>query len=978
MKTKLFNKCISFFLAIIFVIGIAMPETKAQTDKNLTGNVVFSEWGIYHFNTGKILDKIVKTETTEKVTVSLKGKFDLSNLGATIKAGDFFEVQFPENLLIVDKSYPMLNPETGEEWGTMSMDQDSKKATFTFNENVEWKNHVKGSFYVKSELNVKNIAERITIVFPGGFEQRIEFIPPYDGVPIEDEKIYKSAWGSSTSQYLSWIIRINRTGSKLGNSKVVIKDAINTDEGAYSTYVRDSFKLREGVYTERVNSRTRFNITKEIPITTDEVEFNANPEGKALLKLKNTSFELEIGGDKGSKSYQLFYNTTSRGDGTIVKNGGWMEVDGKPQIAFTKINNKEYNKVVHNAAAFAVKFAGADVTGDSTGRIIISKFDKNEGELLEGAEFKLTKENDPAFMEILVTEEDGVAISPPLNIGIYYLEETKAPNGYHILKEKIRVEVVEDVDGIIKPIPVNIPNIKKIIDIKAKKFWSDSPEGFEAKFGLFYYLEGETVTDIKPVQDAPEPIVKKISEFNYEYTWKNLPTKNAEGKFITYVVRELNKENKPLNDGEKIGLFEVKYDDAKHEITNTVTGQEYINIEGKKVWKGKNLEVTIELFRKFKNLDGNIVTEKLYTRLFNQVTGWDFKFEQLEKYNNLTGEEYQYYVEEKPINGYVTKYSKDDTGKIIITNIEIEKVNIPVIKFWEGPKLDSVEVVLLANGLETGKKVILSEDNNWTDEFMDLPKIDQDANPIEYMIKEIKHKNYDVVIEGSEEKGFTIKNINNEVVSVGVKKVWFGPKLNSVIVKLFADEVELKDKQIELNEKNNWSHIFENLPKYSKDGKELKYTVKEEVNDKYDTKIEGNMNLGFLITNTNIEKISIPVEKKWVGKVLEKVEIILLKNGEESGKLVLTADTNWKGVFENLPKYDEKGNEIYYNIRETKVGGYDTEIKGDQNRGFVVTNKEVPESPKTGDTMNIFFPIIAILTSLSALLFVSKKRIIKK
>ncbi|HBI91976.1 MAG TPA: collagen-binding protein, partial [Terrisporobacter glycolicus] len=68
-----------------------------------------------------------------------------------------------------------------------------------------------------------------------------------------------------------------------------------------------------------------------------------------------------------------------------------------------------------------------------------------------------------------------------------------------------------------------------------------------------------------------------------------------------------------------------------------------------------------------------------------------------------------------------------------------------------------------------------------------------------------------------------------------------------------------------LNEGNEWKYTFSNLEKY-KDGKEINYTVEETPIDGYKSEITGNMNSGFVIKNINTEKISIPVNKVWVGK----------------------------------------------------------------------------------------------------------------
>ena len=64
----------------------------------------------------------------------------------------------------------------------------------------------------------------------------------------------------------------------------------------------------------------------------------------------------------------------------------------------------------------------------------------------------------------------------------------------------------------------------------------------------------------------------------------------------------------------------------------------------------------------------------------------------------------------------------------------------------------------------------------------------------------------------------------------------------------------------------------------------------------------------------------------------------LLANGEETGDtLVLNAENQWKGTFENLDKKDENGNEIQYSVTED-ILHCDINVTGDKQNGFKITN----------------------------------------
>ena len=85
-------------------------------------------------------------------------------------------------------------------------------------------------------------------------------------------------------------------------------------------------------------------------------------------------------------------------------------------------------------------------------------------------------------------------------------------------------------------------------------------------------------------------------------------------------------------------------------------------------------------------------------------------------------------------------------------------------------------------------------------------------------------------------------------------------KRSSATIHLWADGVDT-GKSVTLNERNNWQHTFEGLKKKNTDGSEIQYTVKEDAITNYDSSIKGDMENGFTVTNTNTEKISVPVKK---------------------------------------------------------------------------------------------------------------------
>ena len=100
------------------------------------------------------------------------------------------------------------------------------------------------------------------------------------------------------------------------------------------------------------------------------------------------------------------------------------------------------------------------------------------------------------------------------------------------------------------------------------------------------------------------------------------------------------------------------------------------------------------------------------------------------------------------------------------------------------------------------------------------------------------------------------------------------------------------------------------------------------------------------IENKKNPKINIYGEKTWDDannqdkKRPEKITVILLANGEPIQNPDVKPDENgkWKYSFKNLPKYDNKGKEIQYTVKEEPVEGYKSKIDG-----YNITNSYKPE-----------------------------------
>ena len=123
----------------------------------------------------------------------------------------------------------------------------------------------------------------------------------------------------------------------------------------------------------------------------------------------------------------------------------------------------------------------------------------------------------------------------------------------------------------------------------------------------------------------------------------------------------------------------------------------------------------------------------------------------------------------------------------------------------------------------------------------------------------------------------------------------------------------------------------------------------------------------------------IPVTKVWENQEGDSAEIVLYRDGIEVDRVTITKANDWKHTFSNLEFYDKTdGHEYAYTISETPITGYTTQITGNQDDGFVVTNTApvipptTPEPkksrlPYTGDVSGIASIVGAAALSLSGL-----------
>ena len=90
--------------------------------------------------------------------------------------------------------------------------------------------------------------------------------------------------------------------------------------------------------------------------------------------------------------------------------------------------------------------------------------------------------------------------------------------------------------------------------------------------------------------------------------------------------------------------------------------------------------------------------------------------------------------------------------------------------------------------------------------------------------------------------------------SLQITKVWKDDgtlRPESIVIKLYANGVDTGEELI-LTEEDNWVGTFKDLQMYDENLDRIEYTIEEVKVDGYSVSIEGDMDSGYVVTNTYV------------------------------------------------------------------------------------------------------------------------------
>lgn len=438
---------------------------------------------------------------------------------------------------------------------------------------------------------------------------------------------------------------------------------------------------------------------------------------------------------------------------------------------------------------------------------------------------------------------------------------------------------------------------------------------------------------------------KKLNADNqWSVMFSNLP-KYADGKVIEYSLTE---ESVPgytssiTRNGKSFVLINTHVDETKN-ITITKAWNDGNNQDG---LRPKTITAVVN------GSDGSA----RFVQLF-EGQNWATNLNNLPKYKN--GTEIQYTVKENAIPGYETEIKQTGDSYAITNSHTPAVVTVSAVKVWDdannqdGIRPSLIQVTLTGSDGSV-RNAAITKNDGWTYQFKNLPKY-KNGVKIDYTLQEANSNPYTYeIVKGSDEYSFTItNNYVPAVVNVPVTTVWDdddnrdGIRAKETAITLHGSNGKVYQRIV--TGKDDFATVFEDVPKFFDEGREVVYTVTQNEMNGYTANIANTDKYTFQIANTHEpEKLTKTVAKVWNdnnnqdGLRPNTLRVAMTGTDGTYIEKSLSTANNWTETFDGLYKYFKEGTPIQYTIDEEIVGGYDKVISEKDNL-ITITNTHAPE-----------------------------------
>lgn len=446
----------------------------------------------------------------------------------------------------------------------------------------------------------------------------------------------------------------------------------------------------------------------------------------------------------------------------------------------------------------------------------------------------------------------------------------------------------------------------------------------------------------QPIDDAETYLAIAGSGDTWTYTF------DAVQKYYTTAAGVKGQEIKytlvvtPTNAGE-LDEYAIDYHDytvtlthAKDTVSKTVMVQWVDNNDQD---NKRPVSMVVQLYADNAPVQGKFVT-------LSAANKWSYTWADLPEYT-AGGRRVVY-------SAYVSSTLVDYVAKTTEMTIEMtytpSSTGISAFVTWtdendaDGLRPDYITAELVADGVPTGDKQVLTGANGWMTTWNNYP-IYKDGDRIEYTFRidpvPVGYTAeyfgvYDtsglsaVLTHVRQRQGFEAKIVWNDRGNIS------GDRLAKVELMLYADGVAQEDKTAWLDESMGWTYTFENLPVYRDNGTEIKYSVYvSSSRGKYQANTDGMV----VTMNLAVEYVDVPLDIIWDDKNNadglrpDFVAVTLKADGELTKyQRAATVANGWSVVFAGMVKYgygdDGRGAAINYSAEVTVPVGYQVQYIG--------------------------------------------------
>ncbi len=339
----------------------------------------------------------------------------------------------------------------------------------------------------------------------------------------------------------------------------------------------------------------------------------------------------------------------------------------------------------------------------------------------------------------------------------------------------------------------------------------------------------------------------------------------------------------------------------------------------------------------------------------NAADGWTHTFRGLD-YTDSKGVRVTYTLSEEVPDRYtceIGEVTREQNGGTVtyrctVSNtLQESKARFKVTKLWKGDtyanRPGELTVYLLANGVVKSTHT-LTEAEDWTYTWTDLPITDDSGAEIAYTVQEKEVSGY-VLTVGAVEKevqtgghilySCTLTNTLSaqpDPLTIRVVKKWMGdteadrPATLSMQLTAGTLTTGIVLDGSETDTEGSWVKTLYNQPRINENGGTLNWQLTETVPEGYVCDIRktnvSDSEILFTVTNTaKTVSMDLLVIKEWEDEGNEDLEmpvrLDILRDGEKTGYSVdLNQDNDYRQTVRNVPRYREDGTPYLYTVSE--------------------------------------------------------------